>query len=393
MTTVIKPMIRNNIALNAHPQGCRQLVKNYIEEAKSLPLITDKNLNVLIIGGSSGYGLATRINLAFNAHAYTYNVSFEREARGRNTASAGYYNNRFFAEFAQEENIPSDDLNIDAFSHNAKNKVIEHFKSENKKIDLVVYSVASGIRIDPDTQEKYTSSLKPILSDFKGYSVDIAKEALIEESLECATEEEISSTIKVMGGEDYLLWIQALDEAGLLAPKAKSITYTYMGSDITYPIYKEGTIGHAKRDLESTNMQIQEIMKKYDGEAIVSSSKTVVTKASVFIPTVALYASALFKVMQENGTHESIIKHKHRLFHEMVYGGNPTLDQSGLYRLDAHELDPKTQAIVSEIMNQITPDNFKAITDFELFKQLFLEMNGFSVLGVDYQLPTDSSDF
>ena len=381
----IKPLIRDNIALNAHPEGCFQNIKNQIKEVQNLPNITEKSLNVLIIGGSSGYGLATRIALTFNAHAYTYNVSFERGPKGRSTGSAGYYNNTAFATLAQENGYASDDLNADAFSHETKQKVIADFVEAGRKIDLVVYSVASGIRIHPDTQEKFVSTLKPIGTPFEGYSIDIAKETLFQESLQPATSEEIENTRVVMGGDDYELWIDALLEANLLNDHAKVVTYTYVGSEVTYPIYKDGTIGNAKRDLERANAAINKKLQPIHGEAIISASKTVVTKASVFIPTVALYASALFKVMKTKQTHESITMHKYRLYKDMIYGNQAIVDADGLYRLDAYELDAATQLDVQAILNDVTAENFKSITDFEQFKHDFLALNGFDLSDVDYQ--------
>lgn len=389
----IKAMIRDNIAMNAHPKGIEQNIQQQIQEVSNTPLISPKKLNVLIIGGSSGYGLASRIALAFNANAYTYNVSFEREARGRNTASAGYYNNLFFKKFADQEGIESFDRNGDAFSHQMKNDVIQDFKNNNKKIDLLIYSVASGVRIDPDTQEKYVSSLKPIGKPFTGFNVDIAKGTLSSASIDPASDEEIENTRKVMGGEDYLLWVQALSDAQVFNEGAKTITYTYIGSKITYPIYKDGTIGHAKRDLERCNETIQNIMSKHKGEALISSSKTVVTKASVFIPTVALYGSCLFKVMKELKTHETITQHKLRLFTDMVYGSKRLLDDKGLFRLDAYELDEKTQDLVNGLMSTVKTSSDLDNIDFEAFKHEFNAMSGFDIEGVDYDEDLDLTQY
>lgn len=367
----LKPMVRDNIALNADEQGCEIAIHNQINELKNLPTIQDQELNVLIIGGSSGYGLASRIALTYKANAYTYSVSFERAAKGRNTASAGYYNNEIFKALNPDK---ADNLNADAFAHETKQTVIEDFKNMDKKIDLLIYSVASGIRIDPDTQEKYVSALKPIGKAFHGQSVDIAKETIKEESIEPATEEDIFNTTKVMGGEDYLLWVEALDKANLFNEHAQTITYTYIGSPLTYPIYKDGTIGHAKRDLENTIPKIQAIMDKYHGTSRISSSKTVVTKASVFIPTVALYASALFKVMKEEGTHESITKHKYRLFKDFVYNKD---NHDSLIRLDSFELNEDTQTKVGTLLNSF--DNDLQKVDFNFFKKEFMNMSGFDV--------------
>ena len=375
----LKPMVRDNIALNAHEEGCKQSILNQIEELKNLPSIQSNELNVLIIGGSSGYGLASRIALTFKANAYTYNVSFERAARGRNTASAGYYNNEAFQEIATSQGYSSDDLNADAFSHETKQSVIEDFTTKNIKIDLLIYSVASGIRIDPDTQEKYVSALKPIGKEFKGQSVDIAKELIKDEIIQPANDEEIFNTTKVMGGEDYLLWVEALNKAKLFNEGATTLTYTYVGSELTYPIYKDGTIGHAKRNLESTLPKIQSIMDQYNGHAKISSSKTVVTKASVFIPTVALYASALFKVMKERGTHESITEHKYRLFKDFIFNKDNT---DSLIRLDAFELDKDTQVQVETLLDTYNNDLSKV--DFEFFKEEFMRLSGFEVSGTNY---------
>lgn len=375
----LKPMVRDNIALNAHEEGCKQSILNQIEELKNLPSIQSNELNVLIIGGSSGYGLASRIALTFKANAYTYNVSFERAARGRNTASAGYYNNEAFQEIATSQGYSSDDLNADAFSHETKQSVIEDFTTKNIKIDLLIYSVASGIRIDPDTQEKYVSALKPIGKEFKGQSVDIAKELIKDEIIQPANDEEIFNTTKVMGGEDYLLWVEALNKANLFNEGATTLAYTYVGSELTYPIYKDGTIGHAKRNLESTLPKIQSIMDQYNGHAKISSSKTVVTKASVFIPTVALYASALFKVMKERGTHESITEHKYRLFKDFIFNKDNT---DSLIRLDAFELDKDTQVQVETLLDTYNNDLSKV--DFEFFKEEFMRLSGFEVSGTNY---------
>lgn len=378
----IKAKVRDNIALNAHAEGCAKNVYNQIQTVKSHQNLTTPPINVLIIGGSSGYGLASRIALAFGADAYTYNVCFERPAKGRNTASAGYYNNAAFKEFAQKDKINSDDLNADAFSFETKEEVIKAFNKQDKKIDLIIYSLASGMRIDPFTKEKYVSALKPVEEDFEGLSVDIKKETLKKEIIQVANQEEIKNTIKVMGGEDYLLWIKALDEANMFNQNAKALTYTYVGSKITYPIYKDGTIGHAKRNLEEKNNEIQNIMNKYNGKAYISSSKTVVTKASVFIPTVALYGSALFKVMKENNTHESIIEHKMRLFQDYIFNEN---NKDTFIHLDKFELNENTQTKVRKLLDQVKNDEDLELIDFKFFKKEFMNLSGFDLDGIDYQ--------
>lgn len=377
----IKAKVRDNIALNAHAEGCAKNVYDQIQTVKKHKKLNTPPLNVLILGGSSGYGLASRIALAFGSGAYTYNVSFERPEKGKKTASAGYYNNEAFEKYANEENIPNDNLIADAFSFETKQAVLDAFKEQGKKIDLVIYSLASGMRFDPLTGEKYVSSLKPTKEDFKGVSVDIQKETLKQESLEIASEEEIANTVKVMGGEDYLLWIKAIDEANMFNEHAKTLTYTYVGSQVTYPIYKDGTIGHAKRDLEEKQIEIQTIMDKYHGQAYISSSKTVVTKASVFIPTVALYASALFKVMKEQNTHESIIEHKLRLFEDYIFNED---NKENFIRLDKFELDESTQKEVEKLLNQVKTDEDLKLINFGFFKKEFMNLSGFDVHGVNY---------
>ena len=372
-------IIRDNIALNANPEGCKQVIINQINELKNLDSIRDEELNVLIIGGSSGYGLASRIALTYKANAYTYNVSFERAPRKRSSGSAGYYNNHYFNEIAKKDGHQCDDLNGDAFSFEVKAEVINHFKKMGKKIDLVVYSLASGVRFDPYTKEKYVSSLKPIKQRYTGLNVDIANETLKSESLEVASESEIENTIKVMGGEDYKLWAEALLDADILNKGAKFITYTYLGSEITEAIYKDGTIGMAKRHLEKSNEEVNELLKVIDGEALISSSKAVVTKASVFIPTMVLYVSGLFKVMKEENNHESIVEHKYRLFKDMVYGDKRLVDENNLLRLDADELSENVQSKVKELLNNVNEENFKDIVDFKSFKKEFLNINGFDV--------------
>ena len=390
---IIEPAIRQNMAIYAHPMGCRQNVLEQIEEIKDKEKITNKKLNVLIIGGSSGYGLASRIALAFNAGAYTCNVSFERAPKGRMTGSAGYFNNYYFNQFAKEATLEADDLDGDCFSHDMKKDVVSLLQGKGKKIDLIVYSVASGVRTDPDTGEKYTSALKPVGSAYRGLSVDLSTDTLDEKVIEPANEDELHHTVKIMGGEDYLLWVKALESASLLNGGAKTVAYTYIGTPFTYDIYKNGTIGHAKRHLEETNIAIQKILDNYKGKAIICSSKTVVTKASVFIPSVAIYASALFKIMKEKGTHESITMHKYRLFKDFIYGGKPVVDDSGIYRLDAFEMQDDTQMAVGELMQKAIGDDFGKIVDFSYFKHEFLAINGFDLAGVDYNEDIDLTTY
>lgn len=388
---IIKPMIRDNIALNSHPKGCEKNLINQIQEIADDVMIGTIPLNVLIIGGSSGYGLASRLVMAFKNKAFTYNVSYESAPQGKRTGSAGYFNNYYFAKIAQENNLSFFDLNADCFAHETKDQVIDYFKENNKKIDLVIYSVASPLRIDPDTKEKYSSVIKPINQSYSGMTIDVMKDVIKEKNLEPANDEEIAKTIKVMGGEDFLLWMKALSKADVLNNNVKAIAYTYIGSPCTYPIYKDGTIGQAKRDLEAKNHDVNKIISQLNGQSYIVSAKSVVTKASSVIPTVPLYMSALFKVMKKHHTHESIIKHIYRLYNDMIYGNNLLLDENGIIRLDSYEMDAEVQKEVTKLMNEATADNFQEILDYQEFKNGFYVINGFNLEGVDYEEDLDLS--
>ncbi|MGL4382470.1 MAG: enoyl-ACP reductase FabV, partial [Bacilli bacterium] len=384
---IIKPKIKNNIALSAHPLGCLKNVQEQIDYIKSQPAFTSAK-NVLIIGGSSGYGLASRIALAFSSNSFTYNVSYESAPKGKMTGSAGYFNNYYFKQAADQAHIKHYDLNADCFANETKDEVIKYFNDHNIKIDLIIYSVASGVRIDPFTKEKYVSALKPIDQSFTGSSLDIIKKELQEITVAPATTQEITNTINVMGGQDYLLWINALNEGNVLNENVKTIAYTYIGSPATYPIYKNGTIGQAKRDLEKTNHQIKELIKPLHGQAYICSSKSIVTKSSTYIPGLALYISALFKTMKEKQIHESIIQHKYRLFSDMIYGQNILLDEDDIIRLDALELDQDIQNQVNQLLNNIDENNLDSL-EIDTFINDFLQINGFNYSDIDYESDID----
>lgn len=390
---IIKPIIRNNIALNAHPYGCELNVMNQINELSNKAIINEKPLNVLIIGGSSGYGLATRLVLALKANAYTYNVSFESGPRKRTSGTAGYYNNFFVEKHLKDKGIESDDILGDCFSDEMKAQVIQDFKAMNKKIDMVIYSVASGVRVDPKTGVKYTSALKPINQSFTADSIDLSKKTLKEITIEPATQEEIDETIKVMGGEDFYLWMEALKAGGVLNEGVKSLAYTYIGSPITYPIYKDGTIGQAKRDLEAKNKDINALLQDLNGQSYICSSQSVVTKASVYIPGIALYVSSLNKIMKENNIYESIVAHKYRLFADMIFGNDILLDENNIIRLDALELQPDIQKEVELLMNNYTSENFYDLLDVKDFRAEFYNLNGFEYDTIDYEADVDLTPF
>lgn len=390
---IIKPLIKSNIALNAHPKGCEQNIKEQLAAIASKHDINTKPLNVLIIGGSSGYGLASRLVLAQKNKAFTFNVSYESAPSKRLSGSAGYFNNFYFSKYAHENNIESQDLNIDCFSLEAKEKVIEYFKANNKKIDLIIYSVASGVRVDPLTNIKYNSVLKPIEEDYTGSIVDITKAKLKKSIIHPATQEEILNTVKVMGGEDYLLWIKMLDEANILNDNIKTIAYTYIGSPITYDIYKDGTIGQAKDDLKAKLDESNSYLAKYNGSAHLVAAKSIITKASCYIPTVPLYVGALNKMMIEDGNYENISQHIYRLFDDMIYGDNSIIDENGIIRLDSYELETELQNRIKKILDEVTADNFYTKLEFNNFINEFLNINGFAFPNIDYDEDVDLDEY
>ncbi|MBF7095927.1 enoyl-ACP reductase FabV [Alkalibacter mobilis] len=382
---IIKPVVKNNICVRVHPIGCKENVRRQIDYVKEAGKFKGPE-KVLIIGGSSGYGLASRIALGFGCGASTINVSFELPPKGKSkTGTAGWWNNVFFQQFAREEGLEFKDFVGDAFSKEMKDQVISYIKDKYGKIDLLIYSLASNRRTDPTDGTTYSSVLKSIGEEVRGYSIDINSLNLKEEVMEAATEEEIQDTIKVMGGEDWKMWVDMLEEEGVLAEGFKTIAYTYLGSKATYPIYKDGTIGQAKKHLEKTASILQaSIGEKYHGEALISSSKAIVTKASIYIPIFPVYGAVLYKVMKEAGTHEGEIEQKYRLFRDMIYGENRIVDENGRVRPDNLELEEEIQNKVESILKDVTNENVRDITDIEGFVEDFMKINGFEFDNVDY---------
>ncbi|MDP2425478.1 MAG: trans-2-enoyl-CoA reductase family protein [bacterium] len=381
---IIEPAIRSNICINAHPLGSKQFVQNQIDEVKLLGTFPGPK-NVLIIGGSSGYGLSSRIALAFGARANTINVSFESGPSGKRTGVAGWWNNIYFQQLAKETNRLHKDFNGDAFSQAMKNQVIDYIKHTLGSIDLVVYSLASPVRNNESTNQLVRSAIKAIGSEVSGKTIDIASRKVLDLTVQSASEEEIKDTVYVMGGEDWLFWIQALDQAGLLAKNAKTISYTYIGGETTTRLYRGGTLGKAKEDLEAKAVQIHELLtQKYQGEALISSSKAVVTKASVFIPQMPIYVSCIYEVMKKRGVHESITAHKHRLFKDMVYGNKRIVDDKKRIRLDHLEMDPSIQEEAIALMNKTTDQGLFDLDGTKLFIEEFYKMNGFGHPEVNY---------
>lgn len=384
---VVKPMVRSNICLNAHPAGCKQSVIEQIEYTKKQTKKANAPKNVLVLGCSNGYGLASRIVSTFGYNAPTIGVSFEKAGSESKWGTPGWYNNLAFDAEAKKAGITSITIDGDAFSHEIKQKVIDEAKNNNMKFDLVVYSLASPVRVDPDTGTLYKSVLKPTEKVFAGLTMDPFTGELKEISAEPATEEEIVNTQKVMGGEDWALWIEKLSNAGVLADGCMTIAYSYIGPEVSHAIYRSGSIGKAKEHLEATAHDLEKKMASFGGHAFVSVNKGLVTRASAVIPIIPLYLSVLYKVMKAKGTHEGCIEQINRLFRERLYLGDgvavPT-DEERRIRIDDWEMDPAIQAEVSKIMPTVTSENSKDLTDLEGYRHDFLATSGFDIAGVDY---------
>jgi len=386
---IIKPKVRGFICTNAHPQGCAANVREQIDYVQSQPTIENGPKNVLVIGASTGYGLASRIVAAFGSGAKTLGLFFEKPPTERKTASAGYYNAAAFHEAATSAGLWAKSINGDAFSHEVKQKAIDVIKSEMGKIDLVVYSLASPRRKDPDTGEVYGSVLKPIGQNYTSKNLNTDTQQIGEMLIEAASDEEIRQTVKVMGGEDWELWLQALMGADVIAEGCKTVAYTYLGEEITWPIYGKATIGKAKEDLDRAASAISEKLETHAGSARVAVLKAVVTQASSAIPIMPLYLSLLFKIMKEQGTHEGCIEQLYRLFTEGLYTESPRVDDEQRYRVDELELAPEVQEDLKKAWQQVTTENLHDSTDFKGYQTEFLRLFGFEMTGVDYDADVD----
>jgi len=382
---VIKPKIRGFICTNAHPDGCETHVNEQISYVKSHQQADTKPKNVLVIGSSTGYGLSSRITAAFGNNAKTLGIFFEKPPTERKTASAGWYNTSAFQKAADEAGLWSKNINGDAFSHEIKAKAIETIKAELGEIDLIVYSLASPRRTDPDTGEVYASTLKPIGQSVTTKNLNTSKRVIDEISVEAANEAEIQGTIDVMGGADWELWINALNDAGVLSKGFKSVAYTYIGKELTWPIYGKATIGKAKEDLDRAARAINSSTANLNGEAHVTSLNAVVTQASSAIPIMPLYISAMFKVMKADGTYEGCIQQIQNLFVDNIYSETPRLDDQNRYRQNHKELEDSVQKRVTDIWNTVDSDNIDALTDYVGYHQEFLKLFGFGIEGVDYE--------
>ena len=378
---IVKPRIRGFVCITAHPKGCEAKVLEEIKIAQSNRK-TDGPKKVLIIGASTGYGLSSRITAAFRYQAATLGVFFERPSAKGKPASAGWYNSVAFEKAAHEKGLYAKSINGDAFSTEIKTQTIAQIKADLGQVDLVVYSLASPRKIDPVSGETYKSVLKPIgEKPFINQTLDTDRNEVKDVEIEPAIEEEIEHTVKVMGGEDWELWMKALHKADVLAPGAKSVAYSYIGPEVTWPIYKNGTIGQAKKDVERVATKIS---KEYDCKAYVAVNKAVVTQASSAIPVVPLYISILFKLMKAAGTHEDCIEQMVRLFDEHLYSENGQFDDNGRIRIDDLEMQTDIQKKVVEIWNNITTENLDAMSDYAGYQKNFLNLFGFEMPGVDY---------
>ncbi|TLF53006.1 trans-2-enoyl-CoA reductase family protein [Halomonas urmiana] len=386
---IIKPKVRGFICTTTHPVGCQQNVLEQIEATRARGLDKANGpKKVLVIGASSGYGLAARVTAAFGYGADTLGVFFEKPGTEKKPGTAGWYNSAAFDKFAKAEGLYSKSINGDAFSHEAREKAIELIQQDLGQVDLVVYSLASPVRKLPDSGELKRSSLKPIGETYRATAIDTNKDAIIEAEVEPATEQEIEDTKAVMGGEDWELWIEALDRAGVLAPGARSVAFSYIGTEITWPIYWHGALGKAKEDLDRAAGEIDQRLSATGGGANVAVLKSVVTQASAAIPVMPLYIAMVYRVMKEKGLHEGTIDQLNRLFGERLYlgegQGSAETDEAGRLRLDDWELRDDVQQACQDLWPQVTTENLFEITDYAGYKHDFLKLFGFERDDVDY---------
>lgn len=385
---IVEPKVKGFLCVTAHPEGCAENVREQIAYVKGKGEIRGGCKSALIIGSSTGYGLASRITAAFGCGAATVGAFFERpgDAARSRPASAGWYNTAEFTRQAEAAGLYCANINGDAFGDEVKKQAIEAVKkSPLGKVDLIVYSLASPRRTDPDTGEVYKSVLKTVGEDRRDKSLDTDRGQVVEVTVPAATEREIFETVKTMGGDDWERWIKALDEADAIAEGCASVAYSYIGPELTYPIYRSGTIGLAKKDLEAAADRIDALLKLRRGKAFISVNKALVTQASSAIPVVPLYVSILYKVMKEKGIHEGCIEQIRRLFATQLYNGNCLdFDDGGRVRIDNLELRDDVQKAVFDLWPKVATENLCELTDFEGYKKEFLKLFGFGLPNVDY---------
>jgi len=386
---IIKPRTRGFICLTAHPEGALQNVKNQIEYTKSKDGIKNGAKRVLIIGASTGFGLSSRIVSAFGSGASTIGVFFEKAPSKGKLATAGWYNSAAFEKEAIKAGLYAKSINGDAFSDEIRNKTIELIKKDLGQVDLVIYSLASPRRTHPKTGKTYNSVLKPIGKPFTNKTVDFHTGVVSNVSIDpIVSDEEIQNTVAVMGGEDWKFWIEDMKKAGVLARGIKTLAYSYIGPEITFPIYRNGTIGHAKNDLEATTNTINDLLKDLDGISYISVNKALVTQSSSAIPVVPLYVSLLYKVMKDKNIHEGTIEQIQRLFADRLYNdsGSIPLDNDGRIRLDDWEMREDVQNEVSKLWNEVTTENLYELSDIEGYRRDFFQLFGFEIPSIDYDL-------
>jgi enoyl-[acyl-carrier protein] reductase / trans-2-enoyl-CoA reductase (NAD+) len=386
---IIEPRMRGFICLTSHPDGCAQSVKNQIEYIKSKGDI-DGAKKVLVIGASTGFGLSSRITAAFGSDAATIGVFFEKPPVEGRPGSPGWYNSAAFENEAHKAGLYAKSINGDAFSNEIKKQTLDLIKSDLGQVDLIIYSLASPVRLHPVTGVLHRSVLKPIGQKFTNKTVDFHTGIVSEVSIEPCSDEDIANTVAVMGGEDWAMWIDALKAENLLAPGASTVAYSYIGPSLTEAVYRKGTIGRAKDHLEATAFEITDSLKDIDGKAFVSVNKALVTQASSAIPVIPLYISLLYKIMKEEGIHEGCIEQIQRLFQDRLYTGKeiPT-DEKGRIRIDDWEMRPDVQEKVATLWNLATTESLPEIGDLEGYRKDFLNLFGFEFEGVDYNLDTN----
>jgi enoyl-[acyl-carrier protein] reductase/trans-2-enoyl-CoA reductase (NAD+) len=386
---VIQPRIRNNLCITAHPQGCSAQVRAQIHYVKSRGPLKSPG-RVLVIGSSNGYGLAARIVSAFGSGAATVGVAYERPGASNRSATAGWYNSEAFEREAEKTGIPAWTVNGDAFSEEVKAETLDRIKSDLGEVDFVVYSIAAPRRIDPQTGDIYSSVIKPIGRPFTARGIDFLTGKVTEMTAEPATEEEAAHTVKVMGGEDWELWMKRLLEEKALADGALTIALSYIGPDLTRAIYRDGTIGRAKAHLEATAKRLNALLRRTGGRALVSVNKALVTRASAVIPGVSLYISLLYRAMKERGLHEGCIHQMDRLYRGFLFSGKGlALDGEGRIRLDDWEMRPDVQQAVAESWEKVTTESLARYADLRGFREEFLRHHGFGMPDIDYSQPVD----
>ena len=388
---IIKPKTRGFICTTTHPTGCAANVAEQISRVKQDGAIDNGPKNVLVIGSSTGYGLASRITAAFGCGAATLGIFLEKPAKETKTGSAGWYNSAAFEKAAHAEGLYAKSINGDAFSNEMRSKAIETIKQDMGKIDLVVYSLASPVRKMPDSGEVIRSVLKPIGKVYKATAIDTSKDTIINAEIEPASEEEINNTVTVMGGQDWELWVNALKDAGVLADGVKTVSYGYIGTEITWPIYWHGALGKAKEDMDRAAAALRETLSDVNGDANMAILKSVVTQASAAIPVMPLYLAMGFKVMKELDIHEGCIEQINRMFRSQLYKeGGAELDDSARIRMDDWELRDDVQNKVKAIWPDVTTENLFELSDYQGYKDEFLKLFGFGVAGVDYDAEVDA---